>query len=289
MSQGGLAVSEAEETANDHVNEVVRNSGTSFLWGMRILPKPRRDAMFAIYAFCREVDDVADEDGDPTGKLLDLEEWRAEIARLYDGRPTLPTTQALAEPVKAFKLPKGEFLAIIDGMEMDAREAMVAPSMDDLVLYCRRVAGAVGMLSIRAFGARERVAPEIAVVLGEALQITNILRDLAEDAERGRLYLPRELLSEAGIETVDPAEVLRHPGLVRVCAQLAAMVRARFARTRELMAGCDPRPLKPCILMMQVYERTLDRLERRGWDRPAVAVRISKLEKLWIALRYGLF
>jgi len=289
MTQSGLLMSEAAETASDHVNEVVRSSGTSFLWGMRILPKPRREAMFAVYAFCREVDDVADEDGDPTGKLLDLEEWRAEIARLYEGRPTLPTTQALAEPVKAFNLPKQEFLAVIDGMEMDAREAMVAPTLDELELYCRRVAGAVGMLSINVFGAREPIAPEIAVALGEALQITNILRDLAEDAERGRLYLPRELLTAAGIDTTEPVEVLRHPGLVQVCGKLAAMARARFERTRELMAQCDPRPLKPCILMMQVYERYLDRLEKRGWDRPALPVRISKLEKLWIALRYGLF
>lgn len=289
MTQSELLISEAAETANDHVNEVVRRSGTSFLWGMRILPKPRRAAMFAIYAFCREVDDVADEDGDPTGKLLDLEEWRAEIARLYDDRPTLPTTQALAAPVKAYQLPKEEFLAVIDGMEMDAREAMVAPTMAELELYCRRVAGAVGMLSIHAFGAREPAAREIAVVLGEALQITNILRDLAEDAELGRLYLPRELLSAAGIESSEPVEVLRHPGLAQVCEKLAAMARARFKRTHELMAGCDPRPLKPCILMIQVYQRILDRLERRGWDRPDLAVRISKLEKLWIALRYGLF
>ena len=289
MTQGELLLSEAAEAATDHVNEVVRNSGTSFLWGMRILPKPRREAMFAIYAFCREVDDVADEDGDPTSKLLDLEEWRAEIARLYEGRPTLPTTQALTEPVKAYKLPKEEFLAVIDGMEMDAREAMVAPTMEDLELYCRRVAGAVGMLSIHAFGAREPAAREIAVVLGEALQITNILRDLAEDAERGRLYLPRELLTAAGIDTSDPLEVLRHPGLAQVCAKMTAMARARFKRTRELMAGCDPGPLKPCILMIQVYQRYLDRLERRGWDRTALPVRISKLEKLWIALRYGLF
>jgi phytoene synthase len=255
---------------------------------MRILPRPRREAMFAIYAFCREVDDVADEPGEPDAKLARLEDWRAEITRLYEGRPTRPTTRALAGPVAAYGLPRDEFLAVIDGMEMDAREVMVAPALADLELYCRRVAGAVGMLSIHAFGAEEPAAREIAVVLGEALQITNILRDLAEDAARGRLYLPREILDAHGVTTRDPRAVLDHPGLAPVSAELAARARARFQRTRELIASCDSRPLKPCILMMQVYERILARLEARGWHRPRVPVRVSKAEKLWIALRYGL-
>jgi phytoene synthase len=255
---------------------------------MRVLPKARREAMFAIYALCREVDDVADGPGDPETKLARLEEWRAELARLYEGRPTRPTTRALAGPVAAFGLPREEFLAVIDGMEMDAREAMVAPSLEDFALYCRRVAGAVGMLSIHAFGAKEPHAREIAVALGEARQITNILRDLAEDAARGRLYLPREMLDAHGVATREPEAVLDHPGLALASAELAARARARFQRTRELIACCDPRPLKPCLLMMQVYERILARLEARGWQRPRVPVRLSKAEKLWIALRYGL-
>jgi phytoene synthase len=144
------------------------------------------------------------------------------------------------------------------------------------------------MLSIHAFGAQEPHAREIAVALGEALQITNILRDLAEDAARGRLYLPRELLDAHGVTTRDPQAVLDHPGLAPASAELAARARARFQRTRELIGSCDPRPLKPCILMMQVYERVLARLEARGWHRPREPVRVSKPEKLWIALRYGL-
>jgi phytoene synthase len=288
MTGSGTLDTAVAAAASDHVQQVVRRSGSSFLWGIRILPRPRREAMFAIYAFCREVDDVADEPGEPDAKLAGLEDWRAEIARLYEGRPTRPTTRALAGPVAAYGLPRDEFLAVIDGMEMDAREAMVAPGLADLELYCRRVAGAVGMLSIHVFGAEEPEAREIAVVLGEALQITNVLRDLAEDAARGRLYLPRELLDAHGIETRDPQAVLGHPGLASASAELAEMARARFARTRALIAACAPRPLKPCILMMQVYERVLARLEARGWHRPRVPVRVSKAEKLWIALRYGL-
>jgi phytoene synthase len=288
MAEGSTLSPAAATAANHHVHEVVRRSGTSFLWGMRVLPKARREAMFAIYAFCREVDDIADGPDTPDEKLARLEEWRAEIALLYEGRPTRPTTRALAGPVADYDLPRDEFLAIIDGMEMDAREAMVAPGLEDFELYCRRVAGAVGMLSIHAFGAREAQAREIAVTLGEALQITNILRDLAEDGARGRLYLPRELLAAHGIGSHDPQAVLEHPGLAPASAELAARARARFRRTRELMASCDRRPLKPCVLMMQVYERVLARLEARGWNRPREPVRVSKAEKLWIALRYGL-
>lgn len=274
--------------ARDHVHEVVRRSGTSFLWGMRILPRARREAMFSIYAFCREVDDVADEAGTTEEKLAQLDWWRGEIARLYEGRPGHPVTRALAGPVAEFGLPRDEFLAVIDGMEMDAREAMVAPSLAELELYCRRVAGAVGMLSIHAFGAEGPEARKIAVFLGEALQLTNILRDLGEDAARGRLYLPRELLEVHGIATTEPGAVLDHPGVAAVSADLARMAKARFKRVRALLRRCDRRRLKPAILMMQVYARILDRLERRGWDRPRQRVGLSKLEKLWVVLRYGL-
>ena len=293
MAEGSI-LNPNDAAALEHVRDVVRRSGSSFVWGMRVLPKRRREAMFAIYAFCREVDDVADEPDDPARKLTRLDAWRAEIERLYQGQPCSPTTRALALPVRSFKLPKAEFLAVIDGMEMDAREAMVAPPMAELERYCRRVAGAVGMLSIHAFGAPEPAARELAVTLGEALQLTNILRDLAEDMQRGRLYLPRELLEKAAVlapgETPeDIAAVLAHPGLAKVSAEVAEMARRRFAKSRQLLTRCNRRALKPCILMMEIYQRVLERLEARGWDRPREPVSVSKAEKLWIAFRYGLF
>ena len=275
--------------ALQHVRTVVSRSGSSFTWGMRILPRERREAMYAIYAFCREVDDIADEPASRDWKLTQLADWRLEIDRLYAGRPSRPTTRALVLPIRDYGLPKEEFLAIIDGMEMDARESMVGPSWSDFELYCRRVAGAVGMLSIRAFGATEQVAPEIAITLGEALQFTNILRDVDEDAAEGRLYLPSNLLEQAGIETRVPTEVLAHPALAKVCVPLSMMARQRFERSRRLIDGCNRRRLKPCILMMEVYERVLHRLEHRGWAAPRERVKVPRLEKLWIAFRYGLF
>jgi len=288
MDREAAAPAAAPAAALACVEQVARRSGSSFLWGMRLLPKARREAMYAIYAFCRLVDDVADEPGAPEAKLRQLETWRGEVERLYRGQPNHPVTRALTAAVGDYALPKEEFLAVIDGMEMDAREVMVAPPVKDLELYCRRVAGAVGMLSIHVFGARESEARKLAVLLGEALQLTNILRDLAEDAARGRLYLPRELLEKHGVKTRDPEAVLDHPGLAGVSAELAAMARSRFERSRALIARCERRRLKPAILMMQVYARLLDRLERRGWDQPRRRVRLSAAEKLWVVLRHGL-
>ena len=254
---------------------------------MRILPRRRREAMFAIYAYCREVDDIADGPGPADERLRRLGQWRAEIDALYAGRPSRPVTRALAPAVAAFGLPRAEFLAIIDGMEMDVADTMRAPAAADLDTYCRRVAGAVGLLSIRVFGAAEPEAGTLALVLGRALQLTNILRDLVEDAALGRLYLPRELLQTHGIETRDPEVALVHPGLPAVCAEIAEEARAGFAETRRLLSHCDKHPLRPSIAMMEVYERILAILEKRGWRQPSHSVRVSSAAKLWIALRHG--
>ena len=165
-----------------HVKRIVAQSGTSFLWGMRALPAERRHAMYAIYAFCREVDDVADEPGEMDDKMRALTAWRGEIARLYAGQPSWPTTRALLQPVQHFNLPQEEFLAVIDGMEADAAPTVRMQTLDELLNYCRKVAGAVGMLSIHAFGVPQHPGPRFAETLGTALQLTNILRDLKEDA-----------------------------------------------------------------------------------------------------------
>jgi len=265
----------------------VRAAGTSFYWGMRLLPAPRRAAMYAIYAFCREVDDIAD-DAPAAEKAPGLAGWRREIAALYAGHPSHPIARALLAPVAAYKLDQRDFLAIIDGMEMDATRDIRAPSLAELDLYCARVAGAVGRLSVRAFGDDTARALDVAEALGRALQLTNILRDLAEDAARGRLYLPRELLDAHGIASSDPHTVLAHPALPEVCAEVARMARARFAEAERAMADCSRRAMRPAALMKAMYRAILDRLERRGWtalDRP---VKTPKALKLWLVVRHGL-
>ena len=273
--------------ARAHVRAVTERSGTSFFWAMRLLEPARRDAMFAIYAFCREVDDIADEGGTAEAKRRGLADWRREIDRLYAGAPTRPTTRALLRPVAEYGLLREDFLAVIDGMEMDALSDMRAPSLAELELYCARVAGAVGLLSVRAFGDRSETARKLALAEGKALQLTNILRDLAEDAGRGRLYLPRELLDKHGIAASDPAAVLAHPSLGKACDDLAAIARASYDEARAWLAQLDRRTMRPAIIMLEVYSRALAALVARGWRELERPVGPSKLAKLWLALRYG--
>ena len=272
-----------------HVQEVVARSGSSFRLGMQVMPRAGRNAMYAIYAFCREIDDIADEPGKTADKLRQLSEWRAEIDRLYVGYPTLATTRALLNPIREFNLPKSEFIAVIDGIEMDADGPVWAPPLEELMLYCRRVAGAVGMLSIHAFGETRSPAPELAVRLGNALQLTNILRDVHEDAVDGRLYLPRELLDKHNVTAIEPGALLVDPALASVCADLAKYAKHAFAESEAILPQLDHSKMRPAILMKAVYQRMLARLEARGWDRLTEPVRISRIEKSWIALRYSLF
>jgi len=271
-----------------HVRRVVEASGSSFLAGMRILPERRRNAMYAIYAFCREVDDIADEPAPLAEKRARLDAWRAEIAGLYEaGSLHEPTAVALRGPVAEFGLAKEDFLALIEGMEMDANGPIRAPSEAELERYCDRVACAVGRLSVKAFGTDGPEAERIAYELGQALQLTNILRDLDEDAADGRLYLPAELLDRHGIAEREPAAVLAHPALDAVCAELAQRARTHFEAARSAIARSERGPLRPAIVMMEVYRRVLDALVARGWTRRH-EVGPGKLTKLWIAVRYGL-
>ena len=280
-----MAVSEREVRA--HAAQVVERSGTSFFWAMRLLPAARRDAMFAVYAFCREVDDIADDDLPLPEKRARLAEWRAEFDRLYAGEPTHPTARALREPIARYDLAKADFLDLIDGMEMDGADIR-APSLAVLELYCDRVASAVGRLAVRAFGDSSPAAREVALHLGQALQRTNILRDLAEDAARGRLYLPREWLDRHGVASREPKTVLADPRTAEICADLARDTRARYDAARAALARCDRRAMRPAVVMMEVYRRVLDRLEARGWAALDTRVKIPKAVKLWIAFRHGL-
>ena len=192
------------DNQDDAIALRLRAAGSSFFWAMQLLPYRRREAMYALYAFCRQVDDIADGDASHALKDVLLSDWRSEIALLYAGRPQHLVTRALNEAVHLYGLQCSDFLAIIDGMTMDARADIRAPSLDDLDLYCERVAVAVGRLSVRIFGEETPAGERIAAELGRALQLTNILRDLAEDARRHRLYLQREVLRAHGIYATNP-------------------------------------------------------------------------------------
>jgi phytoene synthase len=274
-------------TADAAIAARVAKAGTSFYWAMRILPPARREAMFAVYAFCREVDDIADEPGSLAQKRAALDAWRREIEALYAGRPTHEIARALAGPMRDYALRREDFLAVIDGMAMDAESEIRAPSLAELDLYCDRVASAVGRLSVRIFGDASPASDRVAFALGRALQLTNILRDLAEDGARGRLYLPRELLERHGVPSADIAAALRHPGLDAACRDLAALALRRYAEADAAMAQCDRKAMRPAAVMSAVYRATLERLMRRGWARVEERVSLPAPLKLYLAIRHG--
>ncbi len=267
------------------VERLVLASGTSFYRGMKVLPPDRRAAMYAIYAFCRMVDDIADDDAPFASKLPRLAEWRARIDALHEGRAGDAVTRVLLRATDRFALRREDFMAVIDGMQTDCESVIVAPSEAELDLYCDRVAAAVGRLSVRAFGDSSPAADRVAFSLGRALQMTNILRDLAEDAQRGRLYLPREWLDAEGVPH-DPLLALRHPALPRVCGRGAALAGRHFAQARSAMRECDRRAMRPARLMADTYGAILSRLERRAWRHPERRVSLPAWRKLAIALRH---
>ncbi len=281
-----VIVTDAETRAQ--VRRVAAGSGSSFYWPMRLLPPDRRDAMFAVYAFCRAVDDIADGDLAAAEKAQALDEWRDEIGRIFGGTPETATGRALQDAALRFGLQRSVMETIVDGVAMDATGEAVAPDMDTLVEYCNRVASAVGLLSIRIFGDDSGAAREGAIALGHALQLTNILRDVAEDADRGRCYLPRELMEEHGVAFTDPAKALQDPALAAVCEDVAEVAERRFAAASEAFAACDRKALKPALAMMEVYRLLLRKLRARGWRRLDRRPRVGRLRGLWIALKYAL-
>ena len=291
MSDAALHAA-ADQLGEDALRETIRHrveaAGTSFYWAMRLLPRDRRNGMYAIYAFCREVDDIADGERPVEHKLAALAGWREEIDALYDGRPRHLLARALSGPVRSYELRKEDFLAILAGMEMDARGDIRAPDLATLDLYCARVASAVGHLSVHIFGDSSGAAHAVAESLGRALQLTNILRDLAEDAARQRLYLPREILDRHGIRGTDPAAVLRHPGLPAACRDVAAIAESHFREAARAMEQCSRRAMRPAAVMAALYRATLSALQRSGWRNPTERISVSTSLKLWLVLRHGL-
>lgn len=272
-----------------HATEVVRSSGTSFYWAMRLLPAPKRQAMYAIYAFCREVDDIADSPGRSGEKLRRLEGWREEIARLYGGNPKHLISRALLAPVEQFNLPEEEFRAVLDGMEIDAAGRVRMHDMDGLLGYCRKVAGAVGMLSVPVFGMPREPGPRIAVALGNALQLTNILRDIQADAARDRLYLPAETLKKHGVEEDSASRAITHPAFAGACRELSGIARRYYREAEWLLKGLERAVKRPPVIMMHTYRETLKLLDRQGWNRLGRKVSLKGWRKIALALRYGLF
>ena len=262
---------------------ITRQSGTSFYYAFRILPAPKRRAIYALYSFCRVVDDCVDE---PDGEgEAGLRRWLEEAHRCYAGQPTTELGQELSEALFQFPIPRACFEQIVDGCRMDLTPRRYA-TFADLRAYCEKVASAVGLASIEIFEYRSPRTREYAVELGVALQLTNILRDIAADGARGRLYLPLEDLSHFGVSEAELLETSapRRPEVAALLRFEAERARAHYSRAEELLPGEDRRAMASAELMAGVYRSLLDELVRRSFP-PGTRLRLSAPRKLWVAAR----
>lgn len=270
--------------------QIVSQSRSSFTYGMRILERPRREAIFAVYAYSRILDDIADGPWSADQKRRLLDEWRGEVENLFAGHPRAAVAQALAEPISAYTLPQQEFLLMIDGMEMDVEGSIRIPDTDTLFAYTRRVAGTVGQLCVRIFGADDRPErDDFALNLADAFQLTNILRDIEEDAQIDRRYLPGDLLQKYDVPSDDLNQMISSPNIVPVCREIGEMAGDKFLGARTALQSLNVATLRPALMMMGAYETYLDRLEAANWSRSVIPLKLSSLEKLFRGLHYAYF
>ncbi len=270
-------------TPNEYCKEKAATSGSSFYYSFLFLPKAKRQAIIALYAFCREVDDIADECKDVSVARIKLAWWRTEIAHLYAGKPQHPVSKALADAINRYRLDEEHFLEIIDGMEMDLDQNRYA-DFKQLQLYCYRVASVVGLLSVQIFGFKDRKTLKYAHDLGMALQLTNIIRDVGEDARRNRIYLPLDELKKFG---VNEAEILNSQASDKIKELLEFQIeRAETFYDRALRElPAEDRKTQRTGLMMAAIYRTLLREIKADNPTQVLNARISlpPLRKFWLA------
>jgi phytoene synthase len=268
--------------SNDYVHHVAQKSGSNFYVSFFSLPKPQREAITAVYAFCREVDDAVDNpQGNPEQAV---EEWRAEINRTYDGKPTRPLTQSLLTAIENFQLSKEYFDGILDGVAMDLQHKRY-PTFDALKKYCYHVAGEVGLLCMEIFGYRSERLKNYAVKLGTAFQLTNILRDVKIDGQNGRIYLPQEDLARFGVSEADILAGKLSPAIQRLMAYEARLARGYYHEASVLPTPAERPALRAAEIMRAVYENILDRIERRKYDVFSRRIRVPTPIKLVLALK----
>ena len=268
----------------DYCQAKAAASGSSFYYAFRFLPEPQRRAIIALYAFCREVDDVVDECSDAGVAHLKLQWWRDELQRTFAGNPQHPVGQALAEQIPVYNLPQEYFLEIIDGMEMDLQQYRYA-AFKDLALYCYRVAGVVGLLSAEIFGYRNRQTLKYATQLGTAFQLTNILRDVGEDARRGRIYIPEDELQRFGVNEQDILSGQHTEQVQQLLVHQLERARQHYRSALALLPAEDRPAQRAGLIMTEIYQATLNEIERDGLRVLERRVALTPLRKFWIAWR----
>ena len=265
-------------------------SKSSFLSGFRFLPQAQREAMTVLYAFCRELDDVADDSSNPAVAQAALNWWRADLAKAFtEQMPEHPVNQALKTVLRSFALPHGEFSELIDGMQMDLEQARYN-SFDDLKLYCRRAAGVVGCLIARILGFTQPQTLEYADKMGLALQLTNIIRDVGEDARMGRIYLPQEDLQHFGVSEQDILSANATPEFARLMQFQYERALNAYREAVALLLPCDKKRQKAGLVMGSIYYALLREIERDGLGNVLrYKIRIPNPRKMRIALKTWLF
>jgi len=271
-------------TPEQYCEKKTARSGSSFYYSFLFLPAEQRRAIMALYAFCREVDDIVDDGDDTPAAQAKLAWWREEIARLYAGVPQHPVTLALQDPVTRYNLPQEQFQEIIDGMAMDLAQTRYT-SFKELALYCYRVAAVVGLMAAAIFGYDDRRTLKYAHDLGMAFQLTNILRDVGEDAARGRIYLPRDELARFGVNE-DDIMARRMTGGMRALLQFQAeRARSYYEKAFAQLPATDRYRQRSGLIMAAIYLSTLDAIAQQGYPVLHRRVRLSPWRKLWIAWR----
>ena len=267
---------------NAYCQQKAAASGSSFYYSFTFLPPERRQAITALYAFCREVDDVVDEGGDAHTAAAQLDAWRSEIECLYAGTPRHPVAQALGETMTHIRLPKEHLLEIIDGMAMDLHERRY-PDFKSLLLYCHRVAGVVGLLAAEIFGYQNQRTLKYAHDLGIAFQLTNILRDVGEDARRGRIYLPLDELARFSVTAEEILGAHDSHAFHRLMAFQIERAERYYGQALAQLPTCDRKAQRPGLVMAAIYRAVLEEIKRCGGQTLTRRISLTPLRKLWIA------
>ncbi|GAB2181645.1 presqualene diphosphate synthase HpnD [Denitratisoma sp. agr-D3] len=271
-------------TADDYCQQKAAASGSSFYYSFLFLPPERRQAIMALYAFCREVDDVVDECSDPTLARAKLAWWRTEIAGLFAGKASHPVTQALGTAIQRFAIDQELLMEIIDGMEMDLDVARYA-TFKELHLYCYRVASVVGLLAAEIFGYQDRQTLKYAHDLGLAFQLTNIIRDVGEDARRGRIYLPVAELQQFNVPAADLMEARYSDNFRALMAFQVQRAQEYYDKALAQLPAGDRKSQKAGLIMAAIYRTTLDEIVRDGYRVLDQRLSLTPVRKLWIATR----
>ena len=271
-------------TPEDYCQDKASQSGSSFYYSFVILPKKQRQAITALYAYCREVDDVVDNSTEPAIARTKLDWWRDELDRLYQDKPQHPVTQALAHVLKHTDLPKEQLQEILDGMTMDLEQNRYA-SFKELSLYCYRVASVVGLLAAHIFGYRDHNTQKYARDLGMAFQLTNIIRDVREDAERNRIYLPQTMLAEFHVAEADILQFKQTPELSQLLAELTSQARHYYRRALNHLPKEDRYAQRAGLMMAAIYQSVLEEVELDGFRVMQHRISLPPSRKFWIAMK----